>query len=111
MPSRLIDAADPLSVSSEAVLSAPDATSFAEGSAWSLTSSVFRTPPFRATSTFTTSPGRRKAICCCSWPTYSTGFPSTATMMSPGSRPAFRAGEVSLPKSSITTPRTSGRPT
>ena len=111
MPSRFITVPLgelALSVSPPSSSAATCGVSF---SGWSLTLNVFRTPPFRATSTLTTSPGRRKPMICWSWPTYSTGLPSTATMMSPGSMPAALAGESSLGMSLTTTPRISGRPT
>ena len=60
-----------------------------------MTLKVFRTPPFRATSTLTTSPGLRNPITCWSWPTRSTGLPSTEMMTSPGRIPAALAGESS----------------
>ena len=78
-------------------------------SGWSLTLNVLRTPPLRATSTLTTSPGWRNPMICWSWPTYSTGLPSTATMMSPGSMPAALAGESSLGMSLTTTPADLGQ--
>src|ERR1051326_4007866 len=77
----------------------------------SRTLNVFRTPPFRATSTFTTSPGCRKPTTCWSCAVYSTGWPSTATMISPSSTPAPLAGELSLENSWTLTPRMSGSPT
>jgi hypothetical protein len=110
MPSRFI-AVPPGVPSSPPAPSSSAATAGESLSGWSLTLKVLRWPPLRATSTFTISPGRRNPITCWSWPTYSTGFPSTATMMSPGSIPAALAGESSLGMSFTTTPRISGRPT
>ena len=110
IPSRFIatPSSEASSTTPESALEATWGESF---SSWSLTSTVFRTPPFRATSTFTISPGFRNPMICWSWPTYSTGFPSTATMMSPASMPAALAGESSLGMSFTTTPLIAGRPT
>jgi len=75
---------------------AATALSASLGARASRTVTVFFSPPWRRTVTSTVSPGFLKATRCCSCGVLSTGWPSTATITSPGWIPAFLAGESSL---------------
>src|SRR6266516_4878980 len=80
-----------------------EATSVSEslGARARRTANVFFSPPCRSTVTSTVSPGFLKPTFCCNWGVLSIGCPSSATITSPGCRPASFAGDglgVFLPR-------------